>query len=632
MALNLETWNGATWDTVDIEAESLYDFKQFIGYGGPARLEFKQHDEHQLTPIEPFTFIRFYNDAGDLPDVGGQFSASAPNFIGTVEEVNPGDDAHMIEYVCLDSTVRASNEINVMSAAWTGASTPATTAVPRLIVNAHIDADDDWSFSRNDPFTDPLSIGDIIEVILDDALLPLRDIFAAPSASDPYVTADLTDMDFEPQEKVVFTSEPVTAAVQRLIEEWEPEHRLLFEPTTLKWRFPNLTSATQINLTLNDFTETHPVLSLRLDRSVDERYGAVEFFGPEAVENRTVSVSGAGLTETVITGSSTLTLACEWQIADSTKRRVGRLLPEPFFAQVEVQFGALGVAFWHFGTWTQSPVLQAKFTNSDDGTDAWITYNGWRLEPQVGIISYVNPVNGSKGQAPVRSRLNPASPPYEAPSDVRFIYPNFIAPLTKRVPASGFEGTANSLYGLQSVMRIYDESLAVGWLLNRPVTSSSRLAKFEVLARKILDASKDVLYVGGVTLDGFDYRFHSLNRRVNFPAVDGDGMAKTSGWEAINAWVTDVEYDYTDQTTTLSFNSDQAELIAMDLDQVRELLRLDAQEIRFRIFTSVEFGAERVFTKLGTPVLVGQAIASSTTVPVVFDPFTGIDETPIFGT
>jgi hypothetical protein len=67
---------------------------------------------------------------------------------------------------------------------------------------------------------------------------------------------------------------------------------------------------------------------------------------------------------------------------------------------------------------------------------------------------------------------------------------------------------------------------------------------------------------------------------VNFTAVDPDGAAKTIGWEAINAVVTDVEYDFSDQTTTLTFSNDQAELIGLDTEQVKQRLKIAAAEVR----------------------------------------------------
>ncbi len=629
MALNLETHDGSTWNTVNLVTEKIADFKLQIGYSHPAMLTFITHQAHQLTPIDPYTPIRFWDDDGVDPG-STAFSSSNPTFIGHVEEVNPGDDGQTIEYTCLDSTARASNQIPIMSVAWASASAEGSGAVPRLVFNSTIDNDDDWVFTR----TFNADAGTIIQTVLDDALLPLRDVFAAPAASDAYVAADLTGMDFDAQEKVVFISEPIRSGIMRVLNDWEPEWRLLYYPGTRKWRFGDIGASAEVTYTLNDFTATNPILQLNLERSIEGRYTAVKIYGPEALENRDITTSGGGLNNT----STTLPLLDsfgaggevrgwdKWQIDDATKRRMGRLLPTAFLAPSgEWRFGDF--AFIQQSMWTRTPTFLAQYKKTSAGTDAWETVTGWTFDPVNGIIDF-------KGLYVYRYNPAPAAgdPNYENPVNVRLVYPSYIDPLSTRIPTSGFEGTAKDDYDLENEMKIYDEMLAVGFLFGLPVTSATRLAKFDVLARNILNVKKDVIHMGGMVLEGQDYTFQLLDRRVNIDGVDGDGNAKTTGFETMKAIVTDVEYDYEDQMTTVQFSTDQAELTARDPEQIKAALKIGASHIIWIIRAGVIFTYRRQRTTSGL-TFIGQSITVFGGItPLIFDPFLGIYDVPIFQT
>lgn len=632
MALNLEKDEGSGWVAVNLTTVRVANFKLKIGYSHPAELTFTIYDDHHTTPIEPFAAIRFWDDAANDSD-GDAFSSSNPTFLGFVEDVDPDDDGHQIRYTCLDPTARVNNQVPIMSAAWTSSTAEALGAVPRLIFNATIDNDDDYTFSRDNNLT----AGEMIETILDDALLRLRAFNAAPSASDAYVQAEIDAMDFETQEKVVFTSEPVRSGISRVLNDWEPEFRLLFHPGDRTWLFRKLNTGTQVTRTLNDFTETHPILQFRLDRSLEERYTAVKIYGPEAAENREITESGGGLTDvsdgpeidTYGAGIS-VTGKNKWRIADTTRRRMARLLPTAIYAPTP-EYRLAANAHTQYGTWTRSPTFMARWKDNNGGTDAWQTISGWWYEPSTGILTF-------NDSYVYRYNDNPSveggvlQPNYENPEDVMLIYPSYIEPLSVRRPASGYEGSAYDDYDHEAELKIYDEMLAVGFLYGTPVTSATRVAKFQTLAQKILNAKKDTIHTGGMVLDGLDYEWHLLGRRVNVDGVDGAGAAKTTGWESINAIVTDVEYDYEEQQTTVQFSSDHAELLGFDPERVKAELKIGASRIVSFLQWSVRFSTRRAFTEFGTPIIGQDVLINAAPVHVVIDPHLGTVEAPITST
>lgn len=630
MTLHLEkqTTRGGGWTAIDIQAEKISDFKLSRSYSHPDMLTFIVHQAHHTVPIEKLAGIRFWDDAGEYP-TSTAFSSSNPTFLGYVEDVDPGDDGLTVRYTCLDPTVRSSAETPIMSAAWTDATTEGTGTVPRLVFNASINNDDDWAFTR---FFDQ-TIGQIISYILDDPLARLRTMNAAPAADVAYVTADLAAMDFQPQEKITFHSEPIRNGIVRIIEDWEPEYRLLFDPDDQQWRFFDLGAGTQVTRTLNDFTEDNPILSIEIERSIEGRYTAVKYYGPEQVETRVVSVSDGELTD-ISDGPVLDTYAAgaivrgknKWQITDTDKRRVGRRLPTAYLsAGQEIQIASN--VWLQFQSLVWGPQLQAKFSDrtSTVGTDNWQTIVGWWLDSVNGIISFDNTyVYRYDPDPPIIDSI--LQPNYENPSDVRFIYPNYVSPLSVRYPTSSYSGTAYDDYGLQAELKIYDEMLAVGYLYGTPVTTATRVAKFLTLATKMHTALSDVLHMGGATFEGFDYEWFGLNRRANFDGVDGDGGALATGWESIDAIVTDVEYDYEELTTTIMFSTDQQELLGRDPETLKARLKLRSQIISFLANYSVTYRYYRKYTQLGTPYLGQDISVTASITPVAFDPYYGTVE------
>jgi hypothetical protein len=114
--------------------------------------------------------------------------------------------------------------------------------------------------------------------------------------------------------------------------------------------------------------------------------------------------------------------------------------------------------------------------------------------------------------------------------------------------------------------------------LKRP--SATRTAQFQELCDRVHAATKDIAYAGGFSIIGINYDFWALNQRIHIAAVDANGSALTTGWEAIGAVLTNVELDYESRITTCTFNSDQLQFLKVDPEALKEELKIDAQQFR----------------------------------------------------
>jgi len=200
------------------------------------------------------------------------------------------------------------------------------------------------------------------------------------------------------------------------------------------------------------------------------------------------------------------------------------------------------------------------------------------------------------------------------PDNARLIYAYLADPLEVRKPSSGFEGTAYTVAGMEVEMRLYDEMLSVGYENGTPITTATRTAQYEKLAQQKLDVVKDIIYTGGCTIDGLDMNFLRLQKRINFAGVDGNGSTLTTGWEAIDAILTDVEYDFDGRgLTTLTFSSDKAQYLQQSTDALKQLLKIRALQLIQLMVT--EFNA------------TGQNISWETFIRnILIDPTTGAVE------
>lgn len=544
-------------------------------------LRFTVSAPQHTTPIARYAFIRFWDDAGVLPDSTPQ-DATHPLFEGFCEEVK-GTESNIVEYTAYDPTRFAGKMAPVMSAAWSQGTiatltrpAKATGVVTRRIDNCKNDADDDYAFER----THDSTAGGLIASILDDQYHPLYWINAAPGDGTDagngtaYVwTGELDQLTTKPQEKLVFESDTVRNAVSQVLTRFYPEWRMLFVPGSAshrRWRFWTPTLSPEQTITLNDPTASPKVISGSIEPTTEGRFTAVEFRGPETTVIELFTwVKGGGsntlgpigspvVLETV--GAVNIEAYLKWQIVDATKRRGAKLLPEPY--QIVMNNNIVSY---------RGPVLQISF----DGGTTWTSTNTW-FDHYNGIAYWDSAIYWWSDKAGAQGER------YHPPNAVRLLWAYYTDPIVVRKPTTGFEGNAYTLDGLQAEYSMYDEALAVGYEYGTPVTTAAREAQFATLAQSILDERKDTAWIGSLVLNGLDYSFAWLQKRINITALDEDGAPLTTGWEAIKAWLTSVSYDFENRLTTISFNSDQMANLGISEELLKERLKIRALEQRIQ--------------------------------------------------
>jgi hypothetical protein len=583
---------GANWRELDFAQFAVALVRLEVSYNHPARLRFRLHAPQHAEPIPDRAFV-------SLVDPAYNPSPAHPIFEGHVAEIVPRS-ANELDYVCLDPTHRARREVAILSGPHGD-----PRSIPRLVYNAKIDNDDDRAFE----FRHDASVGQIVRDVLSFAyneLVSLCQAAPPPIVGGPaYVDADLDAFDFKPQEKVVFESELLGSGLERLLR-WHPAHRIVFHPGLhplgRKWRFIDPTASPATTLTLNDFSDgAKHVLSLSLARSLEGRFTAVRIFGPQRTRVETVYQRDDAETSSLEGGLTPLwSLQQElnfrqlgpfgrrdavgdagrrWRIADPAKRRLARILPyEVLISSSEFNVAGTNLLYKR----TRRPTFQVTF---DDGR-TWWTVNGVSLDLVHGVVTVPYAVHQaadlsqSGSSASDEGSLDPdLIGAYRLPDNARFTFAYFAEPVSARYPPSGFEGTAFDVAGVAVERRLYDEMLAVGYETGVVATTAQRIEQYQRLAQRLLQTTKDVVYTGGCVLEGIDYDFLRLDRRVHFAAVDGQGRPIETGWESIGAIVTDVEYDFHERTTALTFSSDQMGFTHQDPAKLKELLRIRAQEI-----------------------------------------------------
>lgn len=575
MALRMEvqTTAGGSFTEVSLSTYKLHSFVYRAAYGQATSLEFQAVAPNHTHPLGIRNFIRFWDDAGTLPD-GTTQSASAPLFEGFIRKVDPGSTTQSVRMTAFDPTVEIGETFRIMSIPWqagvgTNFPLPGVLAYPRLVFNSKIDNDDDWVFERAHNY----NVGQIVKTILDDQNHPL--VYWNAAGSPAYSTTELAAMNFELQEKEVFDTETVRSGIERVVGKWHPTRKLFWKPGVRQWRFPDLTASTARTLVLN--TASGAVLSIDMARSIEGRYTSVRFYGPTTSTTQTVTLGAGGLTDLsdAVFLQSNPPTCCNvsglhrWQITDPNLRSFANRLPE----SIIVQTGDYQMAI------TDYPQLLGYWPNDTEvGKAGWRVISGWYYESKESGIIALWP----EGAYATRYNPNPSSgqPKYENPTDIMFIYGLASSPLQVRVPTSGYEGTAYTVANIQNEFLQYDEMLAAYYERYQATTTVNRLNKYAQLGRYMLDMKKDILYSGGATLEGIKYDYAFLDRRVNVAAVDENGDVLLTGWEAINAYVTDVEYDFENRTTTISFNADQAEIIGLDPETMKKQLQIRALKQR----------------------------------------------------
>jgi hypothetical protein len=587
-----------TFEAVDLPAIGAGQFKLNVSYQSPARLTWTCLVAQHTAPIPRGAFIRMWTD-GDDPD-GDPFGADNPLFEGYVEGVEPSSDSIGVSYTAYDATYRATKLATIFSAPWPPGTLPDTPpvrpedAVPRLVYNVCITNDPDWAHQVGAQGT----LGQVAAGILEWCYQPLLWSDAAPGdgTEDPvpaaYDPADLAWLSIKPQDKLDFASEGVRSALDRL-HRYEPRLRVLFDPSTRLWRLINLTASPTITVTLNATDVEFPLLSLDLRPSTENCVTAVSIYGPPAPETailnwedpvnpdgddptdpaaEIVPISAPEIIESFVTGGGTFLARWwrTWQIVDPDQRAGALLLPTPETYQLTTNLPAS----------TDRPTVLLSW----DRGETWMRWDAWYPDQNAGTITFTT-LPAYKEVDDAGNGVVPASTQkWHLPTALKLIWAPFGEPLQVRAPEDGFEGTAFTDAGLMIEDYQNDEALMIGREFGQPVSSPARLAAFQAYAQTLLDQRKDIVWVGGAQIDGLDWRYCRLNKKVQLAAEDGSGNALTTGWESIDAWVTDVEYDLEEMTTQLTFSGDRLALFGMDEAQLKTSLNIKPmiQQMEYR--------------------------------------------------
>lgn len=589
-----ETWENLTLD------DTYHSFRYQASYSSPTRLSFVVEADSHTIPLDYTDYVRFWDDAGYLPDGVTAQSSSHPIFEGWIEEVTPGTDPTGVNVVAYDPTYRASRMALVMSAAADAAVDPndfpvdGQASFPRAVWNCPDVLDPDYAFSIGQD----LALGQIVQSILDNAILPLKHIGAAKgSDTSCYITSDTGSLSlgvwsgnltFKPEEKIVATSETPRSLIERLLRQHEPTFKLFWEPGTRRWRLHKLTDATAVTIRVNDPAESVPVIACEIRRSAEGRYSAVKIYGPQGVEWKTAVWNGpSGTGHTLVpTASSTYDIGnvgeqttCYWSftIDDTTFNRIGMKGPEPimvpdaYFGRV-LSSGEITSQLITTEIATEYPALVVEYGSTGSRTHriAFLDRRNGIVEIDAGTCLYLwdNEASGNR---------------YVLPTKVTLHYPNLTDPITVRSPDDGsFTGTVYSVGGIESEYKEYNESLAVDYRYGAPVTTTTRTERMQKYADRLLQERKDLVHAGAIRFHGADYRFAWLEKRIHVAAMKEDGTDLTTGWESIGAWVTDVDIDYSEMVTTVSMHTDQMELFGIDPEDLK--LKLGIRPATWQVF------------------------------------------------
>lgn len=576
---------GGSFTTVDLVTSKVAQITLKVSYQSPSVLSWIMYAPNNTQPLHQLWFIQFWDDAGTSPYTGTTQSSSAPLFEGFIEECQPGDDGQTVKYTALDPTRRASVDMMLYTLGYIAGTppTPFPGGIPRMVFNVGVEPDDDYTVSLLQWAT----MGQIMRFIFDSHAERLEFLNAGPDpATDlAYKPSDLFSLTYVPQDKQVLASESIRPAMERMLGQWEPAWRMLWYPGSRQWRFGDITQSPETTLTINDFSvgNTNHLMSLHLDQSIANRATAVKYYGPEKPVETVATLELGGLTwidggnflQNDIATCCNVPLMDVFQITDPLLRPMLRKLQLP----VEVQIADFQIIT------VDTPVLLAYYdSNTRAGFAGWRVIPNWDYDSRTGMIY----VKRDIGVARYNANPNGGEPNYENPDDVKLIYATLGDPITVRWPLSGFEGTCYDDLGMSRTHEEYQEWLAVDRIANQPITTAMRLQQGRLLARRVHAQMKDIVYTGTAVLDGLKYAFGALDTRINLAGVDGAGDPVTTGWEAIGAMVTDVEYNFSDQLTTLQFSSNKQELAGLNMDVEKERLRIVA--LQRNEWTYVTFG------------------------------------------
>lgn len=578
----------------------LKDFKITRSKDG-RELRFTEH----ISEIVPTFPKRARVELYDTTARGGEQAAPGiRRFFGYVDSVEP--HGHEIHYVAHDPLKRL-HEILAVEA----------NDVPRLVFNVRVD---DYDFPDSIPnfyrieypffrlaelwrrmlelheqkihnACPGLTVGDLWLRDINDvdgdgdsgSLLDLIQTWAAPVDFHE-------DMKFEP-ERVVFEEQTLGDCLKQL-SEFTPAWSFEFDPDALlfRWRMrvkadggaspmaAQTRTLNQIDDPAADFR--HPVLSKQIAESAEDRWTKVEIVGPPEQIPVTIYLSNDELTkawEVIDEIGWTISKArrdvgpagvnASWpvwrryRIAEGTRRRIARWVRKgtwypglPGVVTVDEIPDLRGRQYYSAQYLTfHRPVLAAKFTVGG--------YSGWFAVPA--RFDYLNGYAIAVNPLVLGDIRNPGTQ-WIPPDDVLLGY----AYLSSRTVASyGPAGTAYTQLGLTNTMRFYEEDY---------FSTADQQINYQRLAKSLWRTRSDLIYTGSCVAAGIDYSFEGYNSsrsenfgRINFAGLDDSGAAVTTGWEAINAPVHEVEYDYANGLTTIGFNSDWSEYVLGDYQSLK---------------------------------------------------------------
>lgn len=632
MAANMKirTTRWGTLSTVNLLTLGFCDVIIEADVSHATRMEFKAFAPQFDEVLPRLAYIEFWDDEGVDP-AGNDYSEANPTFRGYIEEVNPTSETNMVQLVAFDPSYRAAKEITIMDAPYEEGDNAAVPnplppedgsgAVPRAVYNCKIDTDDDWAYQ----ILPDATIGTIIAHLLDYQYHPLYWVDAAPGDGtnagngSAYEAADLTPLVFKPQEKLVFESESIRSGVDRC-QRYEPRIRFNWNSASKKWRFFDLRSSPIKTVTLNAGDADHAVLSGDLQCSFERCFTALKIYGPKMPYTNEFFWYNPEYLATTTTTSSSSTSTSSTTTPDPTPPGTLTPIGPAILLQNYVDAGGSGQAYFYqqfqitnederrgsrelpdwFTYWldpfllsaTKKPVCLLTW----DGGMSWFEWPFVWLDTLYGTITFIGDVpNWYIHNASGGSVVSGSNQVYFCPNGVRLIWAPFGDPISVRVPPLGdpgdpptYEGTAFDDADLRVEKRQYDEAIVVGRDRGVAVTTQARLAQMEVYAQSILDQNKDITWAGGLVLDDIDYDYMWLNKRVQVAALDHEGEP-VAGFPEIICYVTGVQYDYENRTTTLSLNSDDAELMGIDPEQLKQVLGVRALTARKRVEVGFSF-------------------------------------------
>jgi len=454
-----------------------------------------------------------------------------------------------------------------------------THGFPRVVFNAPFD-DDDYDAARSGK-----TVGEIIKWLFDEHAAGLRAaavVAAAPATG--YVQGELDDLDVVPP-KVVFDSQDFDGAISDLMA-FQSGRRFVADPDGQTFHFKKVSALSAKTITYN--SSDRP-LSAVLRPSTEGRATAVRIYGPMRPVNETVYLSTNGLTKLwnadfeadwswprcfdPANDDTYARVFRRFQITDSAKRRIAHTLAEP---------DALGE--------DSAAVCPQVYRKTADGAWAWIPS---MFDFPNGVILLAQPATVGDEYAEGNAACA---------SDICLVYAYLGDPLSVRVPASGYTGTAYTEPGrpVEVAWLVYDENFVL----------SEQSAHYEKVAAELLDATKDIVRAGTVRLAKLDWSVADLDARLNFAGQDDDGDPVTTGFESLGAMMLGVTYDLARQRTELALSTDASAFSNGPPGAEARLRELETQARRGERYRALHRCAQAPTPRAGNDGETGAGIGS----------------------